>query len=702
MKINEKTVSGRRAGACRAFVAAAAFGIIAGMTMARAEESKVYMFPRTSIPVQLEPYSTVVYTLDGQRVQNLKGTVMLENKNGVKSFAMSPAGASFFAILLDKKGNTEGALYSTSRVAEKIAKFDHKKLGRPHMATFSPDARRLIVATDSAIVITDARTLRELDRITGSPIATPEMMRVSPNGYYLALGAGNDVAVYNLEEKTLRRKWDAGEKVNDIEFGPESNEMGVLTADGLLSLYGTRTFDLVKTIDDLGEGNRCDYNFDGKYMAVASTPENVVLVNLMRPSDREDLFMTGVTDLQFITDSQDNTILAAGEPYMVEAMRLPWLRPFYSRLVAEEVDQRMAEWMKMMPGESMEDYRERVNDESRARMRRLLEDEISTNLAGDLLAGATMTLGAYDRTNKVLAVNFDTMPTIYLPVAESDVASFGDGSQLRPVEVRYGLTPEDTFEIIYASFFNAADGKTYTYDNLERRALDYMAGDDDAVSLEIIQQQQMEEVRLQELRTKVVEEARHDNVISDHTDISVDSRVETDYDANGEKILNYVVNFTYTVDPEFSAVEDFGPGKYLVEESGAASSMLRIVKEALEGDFSQYVKNGGKLKINLTGTADATPIVRTIGYNGVYGELKDEPVYVDGTLSTLTVTSKDGVNENEQLALLRALGVKDYLEKNVERISDMRRDYNYHINVSKDKGSAFRRITAQFTFVDAF
>lgn len=192
---------------------------------------------------------------------------------------------------------------------------------------------------------------------------------------------------------------------------------------------------------------------------------------------------------------------------MLHAKRMQNLEPHFAKLISDEVDQMMAEWEKMMPGESMEDYRLRVNDETRSRQRRLFEDEISTQLAGDLLADATMSLGNYDRTNQVLAIDFSTMPTIYLPVPESDVTSFHSAGDLVLTDVQYGVLPDDTFEIVYAKVFNKVDGKTYEYNNHDRVAMDFMGGDANVVSLEILQQQQMEVLKLQELREKVVEEA---------------------------------------------------------------------------------------------------------------------------------------------------------------------------------------------------
>ena len=96
------------------------------------------------------------------------------------------------------------------------------------------------------------------------------------------------------------------------------------------------------------------------------------------------------------------------------------------------------------------------------------------------------------------------------------------------------------------------------------------------------------------------------------------------------------------------------------------------------------------------------PIVRGIPYDGSYGEIDNEPVYKDNQLTAISVNAKDGIKENDQLALLRAMGVKDFLEKNVEGYKDMNTDYRYDVNVSKDKGSSFRRITVDFTFIDAF
>ena len=667
---------------------------------------KEYTFPHTENPLHIETYSTAIYTSGSQSVNTTMGHILADigSKNSIIDFEVSPAGNTFAIIKKNlKKGDRQAQIYSLSQEKSVLHNFETSKYGMPTSLCFSPDARLIYLATDTGIYIFETRKYKLIGRIDAVGI-TPDKMAVSPNSYYLALIKDKDIVVYNLENKNIRKRIDAEVKVNDLVFSGNSELMAVLTSDGLLSIYDTRTFDVRTMIDDLGEGIACSFNDNGKYIAIAVNPEEIEVINLMRTSDRKEyrLPQTGMTDLTFLNDAGNNTLLAYSADHSVNARRMHDLEPFYSRLVSESVEGKINDWLKMQPGETMEDYQNRVNESTLASQRRLFEDEISTQLAGDMMAMSEISLGNYDRTNGLLAVEFTNLPAILLPVAETDLASFSSGADLVVEEAQYGLLPDDSFELIYARFLNKNDNKTYIYDNIDRRPMEMMTSDADFVSLDILRQQQMEEIALQEIKTKVMEDAKHNNVISDHTNIAIDSRVQPDYDAEGNRILNYIVRVEYDVEPGFSATEDFGPGKYHVSESGAASSMLKIVKEAFEGDMKQYLKPGKRLKITLSGTADATPILRGISYDGSYGNFEEEPIRVDGVLAPLTVTTKTGITTNPQLALLRAAGVRDFLQKNLQLPEGMNAEYEFIVGVSQDKGSEHRRISAEFLFPDAF
>ena len=682
-------------------ILAAALGLILPLA-GNAQAKKDYVFPQKKTLVGISPSGgIVVFAVCEDGVYTLRSHKLCKSDGDILNVAFNPIGTNFVIVTEGDKHN-DAKVMSSSVYNDARQKFNVKKVGNPTAATYTSDARNMLLATDLGAIVTDTRRFVPVDTLP-KPFAVRKL-RVSDNNYYVVMTGDNNVAVYNFEEKNLRKKWKFDEKVSDARFSNDNSELAILTADGILSIYDTRSFLIKKNIEGLGEGLAFCYNPDGKYIAVATSPGMIAIVNKLDDTDREyvEVGEGGVNAVEFILDSNKSHLLAYDTPSAVKVKRMTNLLPNYNKLIMDGADEKMNEWLKMMPGETMEQYSARVNDKSRARQRRLFEDEIATGLAGDLVSMATMSLGKYDRANQMLAVEFDNMPPIMLPVPETSVGAFKNMNDIEVTDAKYGVMPNDNFELIYAKFHNKANGETFVYDNIDRVPLNFVESDDNMVSLEILQQQQMEEIRLQELKKKIVEEARQLNVISDHTNITVDSRVENAYDANGEKILNYKVKFSYEVEPGFSAQEDFGPGKYHIDESGAAKSMLALVQQALQGDFKQYLQDGKKLQIKISGAADATPIRSKIVYDGVYGDFEDEPVRKDGQITGITINSKTPVQTNEQLAFLRAYGVKDYLEKNVEGLGAMKRDYTYDIAVAEGKGSEFRRIVAEFTFVDAF
>ncbi|MDE6638296.1 MAG: hypothetical protein K2K32_08705, partial [Muribaculaceae bacterium] len=629
------------------------------------------------------------------------GLELIASKDSIKRMALNPTGINVALVKKNKKGIYYLETYSTDGEESKLMTFDAKHLGIPYAAAYTPDARQLVVATDNGTYLFETKKFRQIGEAQAFS-NHPDMLVFSPNAYFLAAAGDKKVEVMNFEDKTMRRTLNPGENITDVVFSKSSEEMALLTDDGMVEIYDTRTFNVKMMIEDLDNGYACDFNFDGKYLAVAANDDKVTVVNLLKPEDRiiMDTPEAKISDVLFIVDSNDNPVLAASTQNGIRARRLQ-LEPYYAKLVSDEVDMKMSEWLKKMPNETMEEYQLRVNDETRAKQRRLFEDEISTSLAGNLTAMSTVSLGSYDAENEVLAVNFDNMPTIFLPIPREDLGAIDSANDFEISEQQYGLLGDDSFELIYAKFTNKKTGAEYIYDNVNRKPMEFM-NNDNIVSIELVQQQMMEEIKLEELKEQVVQEAKKDNIISDHTQIAVNSEVIPEYDANGNKIMNYNVNFTYNVDPEFSAQEDFAPGKYRAEQSGAASSMLNIVKNAFEGDFSNYIKSGKRLNVKISGTADASPIRNTIAYDGAYGDIENEPIYQDNKMSAMTVTQKDGIKSNEQLAFLRAYGVKEFLENNVAGLNEMDTRYTYNIGVSEGKGSEFRRITVEFTFVDAF
>lgn len=662
-----------------------------------------YAFPFKKVqPVKVVTYASGIFTFHDDVATTINGKEIAKLEKLIKEMKISPSGANVALISANKKKN-RGAAFKLNQIDGKIKDFKEKKLGIPMAGEYTSDARRYLLATDKRLNILDARTFEPID--TMSLPFVPNDIQISENGYYLAMSDGAKVAVYNFEEKKQRQAWDFGGAVTGIGFNDDNSEFAILTSDGTLTIYDTRNFLIKKEIDNVGEGIAFDYNFDGKYVAVATSPSCIEIINLIDPEDEReiiDIAAGGITDITFVPDAMNRTLLVYTVNGGIAAKRMLKLSPYYGKLIADGAKEKMDEWLKMMPGESMEAYTTRIMDANQKAKMREFEDEIATQLAGNRLNMDQISLGRYDRGQGLLGINLGNMPAIYLPVSEDDAIAFKDAQGLEFRNVKYGVTSNDRFEVIYAEVYNPADGKTYVYNNLDRTPLTFMEGDDNVISLEVLQQQRLEEVRLEEIRRTVVEEAKSRNVISDHTSITVNSSVEPSIDANGNRILNYKVNFVYTVDPEFTQEEDFGPGKYKAEDSHAATAMLDIIGKAFESELGQYLTAGKKAVVKISGSADATPIRYGIAYDGAYGTFEDEPVYQNDQLTAISIDTRSGIKQNEQLAFLRAYGVKNYLDTNVSKLGEMNTDYRYHISVAEDKGSEFRRIATEFTFFDVF
>lgn len=658
-----------------------------------------YLFNTKFMPEGFDSYYMASYFYTGHNAYTMRSFPICDIEGSIQSLKINPSGSSY-AILESKGDKSMVHIYDFKALDLRIHSF--RKLNNPGAIAYTPDARNLLVATANQILVYDAKQYEPLSSLNLNFAA--KHMAVSANSYYLAASAGDtNLTVWNFENKSVRSQLPFENNVNAISFSDDNKMMAVVTADGVLSTFDTQHFNLQHTYADLGKALHCDFHPSGKYVSVLADHDSIIIVNLLDNADRMPISNpNGGTTQNIFIEGNDHQVFLVYNTYSSIVYKLMTsLVPYYKQLVSEQLDKNMAEWMKQMPNESMEAYSLRVNDESREKQMRLFEQEISTQLAEDMVQMSDVSLGNYSTESNMLAVNFDNMPSIYLSIPNEEVTDFMDAGNLEFRNAKYGLTEDDKFELIYAEVYNKASGKSYTYDNTEKRDIELLVSEDDFVPLELIQQTNMQEIMLEEIKTTVMETAKERNVISDHTNIAVNTDIRTDVNAEGNNIRNYAIELSYEVEMGFSAQEDFGPGKYKVEQSGAAMSMLTIMKEALEGEFSKYIQEGKKLIIHITGMADSMPIHGKIAYDGCYGELDKEPVYKGNELSNISLSKRSGITQNEQLAMLRALGVSDYISKNINGVSSMDLDYQYHIELSKDKGGEYRRISVEMIFVDA-
>lgn len=669
--------------------------------MAQQEENSaryVKSFAQNDTIRELDCYSFVGYWRNANSVYNLRGYSILDNKEPLLSMKVNPSGTTC-AVLSSKKGKSVVSLYDLWEPNRRICRSNDNP--DVNALCFTANAKTLIMADGNGLRYCNAHNMSCYDSLRVD--FKVKDIEVSKNGYFVAATNGYELAVWNFETKNKRVSLVPDAMINAMGFSDDSKVFAVLTSDGKLSTYETKQFSLLRTYEGFGKALDFAFHPEDKYVSIVCDHNSIIILNLKDPDEVINVSNpgAGISKVMYARDNSKRAFMIYNTIGAVNYRLVNELKPNYTQMLEDELQKRMSEWMKMGPNETAEEYGNRVNEATRLAQMSLFEQEIATSMADNLVGMSSVNLGNYDMGSSLMEVGFSNMPSILLSVPSSEVNDFMNAADLEFRNAKYGIMANDKFELTYAEVYNKKTGKTYIYDNTQGHSMGTLVASDNFVPLELVQQSNIEEIKLQVLKEDVVNHAKLENVISDHTNINVKADVVSDYDADGKKITNYVIGFSYQVEDGYS-VEDFGPGEYKASESGAATSMLSIVKKAFEGEFASYVRQGKKLKIRISGMADAIPVNRIIPYDGCYGEFHGEPVYKDNELSNVTVTRKGGIRENEQLAFLRALCVKDYIQNNVKGFSTMGAEYEYNVEVSKERGGEFRRIQVEFVFVDAF
>ena len=664
-----------------------ASALFCGQVTGQVVEKRTFMSQKPITAFDNTTFCTA-YLSDGV-MYTMRDIAITELRN-IDRIAFNPTGSSL-AVLRPKKPI---AIFSFRERNKKLFELKDKRKGlkeKPLMLAmcYGSDARNFIASNSlGEIIVYDTKAYLPQAYIKCSAPATA--LALSSNNYFIASAVGKNIVIWNFQTKELR-----------------TSLLAATTDDNRLTIIDTKNWEKVDIFDKLG-GKLTSPSFhpEGKYVSVVRDNKDIVIVNLKNSVVEQELSeaQPGVVGTRFFKNNQNSEVfLLSNRPYKMVFWDANGLNPFYGKIMSKEVDAKMNEWVKMMQGESMEDYAIRVNDESRLKQQQMFAQEVATELAGDRIAIDNPFIGDYDASSNMLNIGFKQLPSIALEVPAGEAEGFGDAKNLKFENAVYVLNDKDEFELAYVEVKNETTNKVYIYDNIGRTKLTALEADANFVPLEIMQQATREEVQLKEIKEQVVEEKKQDKLITDNTQINVKTEVVPGVDADGKKILNYKVGYQYEViNKEFSAKEDFPSGGYNIEKSNAAMSLMKIIKNAFEGDFSKYLAEGKQVKVIITGSADASPIRGRIAYDGRYGEFTDEPYYKDGNLDNITVTKSSGITQNEQLALLRAAGVHSYIEKNVTTLNNTKNDYEYHVEVAKERGGEFRKINVEFVIMDAF
>lgn len=378
----------------------------------------------------------------------------------------------------------------------------------PVSMCYSADARSFIVGNSlGEIVIYDTKEYMPLAYIQGEAPATA--LAMSSNNYFIAAAAGQNINIWNFQTKELRKAIPMPAVVKEVTFSPDAALLAVTTDDNHLTIIDTKNWDKVDIFDKLG-GTLSSPSFhpEGKYISVVKDGKNIEIINLKNGVVEQDIVdpTGGVTGGRFFKNNQNSEVfLLTNRTKQMVFWDANGLNPFYGKIMGREVDAKMNEWVKMMQGESMEDYAIRVNDETRIKQQQLFAQEVATALAGDRISMDNPFIDGYDASNNMLNIGFKGLPSIGLEVPSNEAGDFKDG-KMKFSNAVYVLNDKDEFELAYVEVTNETTNKVYIYDNIGRTKLTALEADENFVPLEIMQQATREEAQLAEIKEQVIEE----------------------------------------------------------------------------------------------------------------------------------------------------------------------------------------------------
>ncbi len=657
---------------------------------------KNLVYQQTKTPELIDTHNYATYFTAGKEIYNLKNIPVSRVGGDIIDFKVNPTCVSY-AVLSKKKNKYNLTTFRSNIQNSELAKIEN--LTSPSAISYSPDGRFLYLANGNRMEKLISSTLEVNGRFGISPDA--KSVLIDDDGKFVLCLYANMIEIYNEETGLLRTSLYFPTTVAGVVFSNNGDKLIVACKDGTVESYSTRDFSKLKTYSDLGIPTSLSVHPDDKFIAMAVEGNKVQFLNLMDDLDRPSLVDSRGPQkfLRFTKDKKNDTYLILDGDKSLIYKRLSGFIPNYTSMLREQLNDKMREWMKMRPMETEEEYRQRVNTESIELQRQLFANEIATSLAGDLLTHSSISLGNYNPHNGLLTILIGKLPPIFVKVPQEDMVGFGNGTNLEFSNAVYGLTPTDSFELIYVDIYNPTNNKKYSFNNLDRDDLGMLLTDDSFVSLDLILKSNREDVLLKGIKDRIVEEARAKNLITDHTDINVDTRIIPTFDADGRSINNYRVDFSYKVDPGYSEAEDYPSGKYQISTSNAAQSLIGIITQAFENEFAPYISAGKKLTIEITGSADGAPIRSALPYDGSLGIFEDEPVRINSELSTISV-STSGITKNEQLAFMRGQSVKNEMLRRLPQLNSMNTDYKNNIELSESRGGEFRRVNVVMTFID--
>lgn len=214
---------------------------------------------------------------------------------------------------------------------------------------------------------------------------------------------------------------------------------------------------------------------------------------------------------------------------------------------------------------------------------------------------------------------------------------------------------------------------------------------------------------LRHLLATTIAELRANNQLTENTQVDVNAEVMPEVKKDGFVEYNMKVRYDVQVVSDYikklnivQATEDWGAGKYRLKDSQAALQTAGIIKNTIESKLEQYIIPGTEITVKIIGGTDASPFKNAVSYDDSFGDINEAECFINGAFGYVSINKKNGISSNEQLAYLRTLDIRDFMQRHIGPFRVANVHYEHFAEIADEIGAQYRRVAVEVTIHNAF
>jgi len=523
----------------------------------------------------------------------------------------------------------------------------------------------------------------------------------------LVIGKDHEIVFWDIDKNKQLDNLKLSGSAQKVQYEKSGKYIACLNSNNEVIVWDAKTYSMLKIFKENGaEIHSLDFHPNGMYLTAGTNKGEIITWNIRQKKEymRFKAFDSSVKAMKYIYDANlDKAFLVTGADKRIATFEVTKMIPDFNVLVKDYVADSMEKWEKKGKYESSDMYSKRISKERDQKLEEVQQEAI--NFYAEKYRGLKYpSIGAYDPDLGIFPFAFDNTNEIFIKVPNEEAADFEANLPILDiVDISYGLTAENDFTIKTIEIFNPDNKKHYYYGSKVIERLDALVVDVAPVEVTIAVANAEEDLKKKmEIFTSKM---KLNKQLSDNIETNIQAKVEIEEDEeSGEKQMNLHIEYAYNIIRAKIGIQttDYPPGQYVVTKSKAASSIMKILQETIDNDLVKYFKQGNKVTFKITGHTDGSPIVKPMAYDERYGVYDDVPFFLNGNLESLTLSRETGIATNAQLAFLRTMGIRYFVENYIDAVSVTENKFQHYAVVSKEKGEEHRKIEIEVIIHDAF